>query len=291
MTAVPFEHLSIEELNHQHSPSRSAKDFLAVLQRHEAETTARDTDAVTTVTRNIAWGPGARQQLDIYEPAGTPVQPRPCVIHVHGGFWQEGSKAGSGFASSTMNDAGWTLVGAGYTLAPDATLRDIVEEIAAVVHWVRMHAEEHQIDPARIALSGHSAGGHLGAALLAGLDTGDAVHSLAGLVLISGVYDLAPVVASYVNDVVAMDADDVVALSPIRSVPVADVPVRLVVGADEPDTFNEQTHALHTAWSSSLTSLSLQRVAGRDHFDILDELADPESATFGFLSDLFSPEA
>jgi len=289
MDGVPFEHLSGDELDEQHSPSRSAKNFLGVLQRHEKQTLDRDGASDARVIRDVAWGSGPAQTLDVYEPI-VDNGLRPCVIHLHGGFWQEGSKAGSGFPAEAMNDAGWVLVGAGYTLAPGATLGEIVDEIAAVVCWVRDHGGDHRIDPSRIAVTGHSAGGHLGAALLAGISGDEAAQALAGLVLISGVYDLAPVAASYVNDAMGMDDADVVALSVLGKAPVVDVPVRLVVGADEPDTFQAQTDALHRDWTGALSSLTMQRVPGRDHFDILDELAEPGSATFTFLADLFNPQ-
>jgi arylformamidase len=132
-------------------------------------------------------------------------------------------------------------------------------------------------------LGGHSAGGHLAAALLAGLGGAEAAAALAGVVAVSGVFDLAPVAASYVNDRVGLDATDVAALSPLYADPLRDVPMHLVVGGDEPEAFRLHTAALAQAWAPRLPRLSVREAPGRDHFDVLDELADPASPSFAAL--------
>lgn len=274
---VPYTRLSRAELDRQLSPSLSAKDFMAVLSRHEAETAALDEGDLAR-WRDVAYGPGARQRYDVTAPrdgAGT----RPCLAFIHGGFWQEGSKAGSGFAARSFAAEGWAHAALGYTLAPEARLEEILEEIAAALRHLRAHAADYGIDPDRIVLAGHSAGAHLAAAILTGMAGEDLPGALAGYVLISGVYDLAPVAASYVNDAMGMTPADVEQLSPLLYLPAADRPVHLMVGADEPEAFRRQSDALAAVWGRELRRISLRRCPGRDHFDILDEfgLADTES--------------
>lgn len=268
---VPYTRLSRAELDQQLSPSRSAKDFMGVLSRQEAETAALDTAGDLARWCDVAYGPGARQTYDVTAPGGG--GGRPCLAFIHGGFWQEGSKAWSGFAARAYAGAGWAHVGIGYTLAPEATLAQIVAEIAAALTHLRAHAAEYGVDPDRIVLAGHSAGAHLAAAILAGLGGEDLPGALAGYVLISGVYDLAPVAASYVNDALGLSPGEAERLSPLLYWPAADRPVHLMVGADEPDAFRRQSDALARLWGRELSRISLSRCPGRDHFDILDELA------------------
>lgn len=268
---VAFQALSRAELDHELSPSRWAKDALGVLARHEAATAALAADAGLLRMADVAYGTGERQRLDITLPAAQARELRPALVFVHGGFWQEGHKAGSGFAAAACAREGWAHIGLGYTLAPQARLADIVAEVAQAARWLQAHGAEHGIDARRLLWAGHSAGGHLVAALLAGLGGSEAAGAVAGALLISGVYDLGPVAASYVNDAMGLEAAEARRLSPLFLQPPAGVPVKLLIGADEPPAFQRQTAALQQAWGLPPAWVA----PGRDHFDVLDELAAP----------------
>ncbi len=278
---VVYAHLDRDALDLQLSPSRSAKDAIGVLQRHEQDTARLWDDPALETIRDVACGPaadGLEAWLDIVRPAGE--GPFPCLAFIHGGFWQEGSKAGSGFASRDLAERGWATALIGYTLTPQARLPEIVAEIAQAVLHLHDNAADLKIDPRRLVLAGHSAGGHLAATILAGLGGDRAAGTVCGAILISGVYDLAPVAASYVNELAGIEPGEVDALSPLLFSPVRDVPVRVLIGADEPDAFQRQSDALHAAWAAYLADVTLSRVAGRDHFDILDTLAGQALAVF-----------
>ena len=286
MTSVPFAHLSRADLDQQLSPSRSAKDPWGVLRRHEAVTASLDDMPGARVRRNLPYGRRPAERFDLVVPAGH--GPFACVAWFHGGFWQEGSKAGSGFAAPALAAAGCALAGVGYTLAPQVRLRTIVDEAAAAIVRLRQNASAYGLDPTRLVVAGHSAGAHLAAAILAGLGGDAAASAVAGAVLVSGVYDLAPVAASYVNDLARIDEAEVAALSPLAARPSRDVPVHLVVGADEPEAFLRQSEALASAWRPHLSRLTCHRAPGRDHFDVLDEVADPASPTFHALQEMIA---
>lgn len=275
---VPFRHLTRVELDHQLSPSRSARDARGVLARHLRDTACLASAPALRLRRDLPYGPGARQKIDIYAPASG--RNLPCVVFLHGGFWQEGDKAGAGFAAPALAAAGWALAVPGYTLAPEARLGDILAEVGAALTLLHRDAAHLGLDPARIVLSGHSAGGHLAAAVLAGLAGPAACAAVAGAMAVSGVYDLAPVAASYVNDALRLDPAEAPSLSPLFTRPCRDIPLHLLVGADEPAAFRDQTLALHRAWTPHLSCLTLDIVPGQDHFDILDHLANPQSPAF-----------
>ena len=280
--SVPFDHLSQEELDWQLSPSQSARDAAGVLQRHQAETAELVAAPGVRGTLDIAYGSGPRQKMDLFRPAKA-ADPVDCLVLFHGGFWQEGSKAGSGFCARGLTGNGWAHVAVGYTLAPEASLAEIIDEAALALSTLARRAGELGLDRDRIVLAGHSAGAHLAAAILSGMGGEAAARLPARAVLISGVYDLAPIAASYVNDAVGLDLADVARLSPLHRRPLKDLPVRLLIGSKETEAFHAQTDALHAAWSAHLSHLSLETVPGCDHFDILDELCDPASPTSRFI--------
>jgi arylformamidase len=288
LTRVAFEHLTRTALDDDLSPSRRARDPWGVLARHERETAALDDDPTLLVSRDLAYGARPRQRFDLVR-ARIPGGPAPGLVFIHGDFWQEGSKAGSGFMARPCAAAGWVHMGAGYTLCPDATLGEIVAEIAALIRHLTDRAASLGLDSSRLILAGHSAGGHLATAMLAGLAGDDIAGRVVGVVAVSGVYDLAPIAASYVNAAARIAPSDVDRLSPLLHAPRRDVPVHLVIGADEPDAFHRQTEALHRSWQPHLSRLTLDIAAGRDHFDILDHLADPSTPTFAAIRAMVAP--
>lgn len=274
-----WDHIELDELDRQLSPSKSAKDAAGTLARHERDTAALDENPAVSVFRDVPYGDQREQQFDLCVPrtarsaAGRSGSPPSCVVFVHGGFWQEGSKAGAGFAAAELAKNGWATASIGYTLAPQARLRDIVHEAATAVTTLSSRLGTFGVSPKNMILVGHSAGAHLAAAVIAGLDGTKAAHAVAQAILISGVYDLAPIAASYVNEAVGIDQPEQSELSPLFASPLRDVPVRLLIGADEPEAFQLQTSALYNAWKPIVSELTIERVPGRDHFDILDELA------------------
>lgn len=276
--AVRFEHLDKAELDRQLSPSLAAKDAGGVLSRHATETEALWDEPLLSVERNLQYAPQPAALLDIVRPKGN--GPFPCLAFVHGGFWQEGSKAGSGFAARALAEAGWATALIGYTLAPQARLSEIVEQVGVAIAWLADNAAPLRLDPDRLVLAGHSAGAHMAAAVIAGKAGPSAARTPAGAVLISGVFDLAPIAASYVNDAVGMDEEEIRNLSLLDARPVCDIPVHVLVGADETPAFIAQSDALQQNWSVLLEGITRHDAPGRDHFDILDELADASSPSF-----------
>lgn len=282
--SVRFNHLSKAELDRQLSPSVTAKDFAGVLARNEAATAKLWSMPELSTDRDLAYGRAPRAKLDIVRPAGD--GPFPTFAFVHGGFWQEGSKAGSGFSAMALVRSGWASVLIGYTLAPEAQLTSIVKEIDEAVTYLAANASSLRLDPRRLVLAGHSAGGHMAAALICGKANTAAAGLVAGAVLASGVYDLAPIAASYVNDKVGISAAEIAELSLLDSVPLRDIPVHILVGKDEPDAFLAQSRALDEAWRGKKGPTSFRLAPGRDHFDVLDELSDTASPSFAAILEM-----
>ncbi|MFM8279065.1 MAG: alpha/beta hydrolase [Candidatus Limnocylindrus sp.] len=200
---------------------------------------------------------------------------------LHGGWWQEGSIDDAGRYAQIVTDAGGIHLSIGYTLAPHVTLGGILDEVATAIDAIATHAEQLGGNPLRFVLGGHSAGAHLAAMLVtagAGRVSDDVRGRITGLMLISGVYDLAPIVESYVNDAVRMGEQDALQLSPALFEPLRDIPVHVAVGAREPEEFHRNAALLTERWSPYLRDLASVTIADRDHFDILEEMDTPGGA-------------
>lgn len=275
----PFMTMPRPQLDHQLSPSLSAKDAMGVLEQMGTDTRAAKEDPGLSLRRDIPYGPRPRQKLDIFRPKGARDGPLPCLVFLHGGFWQEGDKSLAGYAACTLARMGWAYVSVGYSLTPDVSLSALTQEIAAALTHVHQRTDEYGLDRDRIVLAGHSAGAHLAACVLTEAAAPGTSGMVAGAVLISGVFELAPIARSYVNDLARITPQEVQALSPARQPPRRPVPVHLVTGGQEPAAFLTQSDVLQDLWATQLPALTSEVVPGKDHFDVLDCLQDPGSAT------------
>jgi acetyl esterase/lipase len=137
---------------------------------------------------DLAYGAGPRQQLDVYAPIQA--HGAPVLLFWHGGSWKGGDKDRYRFVGARLARQGFVVAIPNYRLAPEAAFPAFEQDAALAVRWMRDHARDFGGDPARMFLSGHSAGGHI--ALLLALDdrylraVGLTPSSLAGIVSIAG---------------------------------------------------------------------------------------------------------
>lgn len=225
----------------------------------------------------IPHGAGSQASSEIFLPADE--TPAPMVAFLHGGWWQEGSIDMAAAPATSFTRAGIAWASLGYTLAPHASLEQIVAEVDHALERV-VAAAGRRIDPMRIVLAGHSAGAHLAAMHATRVDSGASRVAVQGLLLVSGAYDLVPVQKSYVNDLVQMTPEAAAALSPINRRRPIGVEAVVAVGSKEGEEFLRNSGALQSAWSEPAAPVGLMELEGRDHFDILDELASSSGALF-----------
>jgi arylformamidase len=267
-------------LNEQYSPSRTAHDFNGSIQSYKAGTEAARAAITGNRHRVLAYGAPPSNRIECFLPrtegaAGAARRGAPIFAFLHGGWWQELSIDYAAAPAVALTDAGAIFASIGYTLTPAVGLREIVAEVSAALTTIAANATGMGGDPRRIVLAGHSAGAHLAAAQLTALAPEAPRYTAAGLLLIGGAYDLGPIAESYVNEKVRMSEADAAALSPALLTPLHDVPVKIRVGEEEPEEFRRNAALLLERWAPNLSAIDSATLSGRDHFDALDELADP----------------
>jgi arylformamidase len=198
----------------------------------------------------------------------------PCLLFIHGGYWQALDKSDFSFLAPAFQDAGCALAVVNYTLAPKAGLDEIVRQNRAAVAWLYRNARAYGVDPERIHVAGHSAGGHLTAMVLAtawaafGLDR----NPVRGACAISGLYDLEPIRLCYLNDVLGLDAAAAERNSPLHHLPKQSPPLILSVGTGETDEFLRQQESFAAAWRAAGLPLEIADQPGDNHFDVVGRL-------------------
>jgi arylformamidase len=212
---------------------------------------------------DCAYGPGPRNRIDVF-PCGR--ARAPLFVFVHGGYWQRNSKEIFACMAEGPLANGFDAALVGYTLAPEATLTEIVAEIRAAVRWLRAEGSRLGIAAQQVILSGWSAGGHLTAMALAEADAGLAI---------SGLFDLEPCRLNYLNEKLRLNLDEQFALSPIRQLPASSPPLMIAFGTGELPELQRQSRAYHTARCEAQLPSEELPLIGHDHFSILEELASP----------------
>jgi acetyl esterase/lipase len=221
---------------------------------------------------DIAYGAHPREKFDLFFPPGAS---KGLAVFVHGGYWMAFAKEDWSHLAAGAVARGWAMAMPSYPLCPDARIRDIVRSCGAAVEA----AAARVAGP--IALTGHSAGGHVAARLVcaeAPLATAVA-QRIVRAAPISGLFDLRPLMRTQMNATLALDCDEAKAESPALLSPRAGVAVAAFVGADERPEFLRQTTLLPAAWPR----VTRHVVAGRHHFNVIEDLEDPQSALTRFL--------
>lgn len=198
------------------------------------------TRAELPMQSDLRYGPEARQTLDLF-PAREPA--RAIHVYLHGGYWRRGDKSASSFVAGPAVRRGISTVVMNYGLCPEYSLEEVTRQALDGIAWIYRHAASLGAARPRLFLSGHSAGAHLCAMALA-YDWRKALIEedfICGAALISGVYELEPVVHVSVNEQIRLTTGRAAALSPQRQPPRKPVPLIVAVGGREAPGWHAQT--------------------------------------------------
>jgi arylformamidase len=222
---------------------------------------------------DLAHGPHPRETFDLYV---SPLAWRGTIAYFHAGYWQSRDKSQFRFLAPSFLARGIDVALVNTPLCPDVTLARLTESAREAILAVLGQVGALERGGAALTAAGHSAGGHL-AVELAMTDwaaRGHARSPIASILAISGVYELAPLLATPLNDKLRLDADEAAACSPLRRAPRGTPPPALfVVGGLETPAFHAQSEAMHEAWRAGGGRSALQDVANADHFGVLRAFA------------------
>jgi arylformamidase len=224
---------------------------------------------------DLAYGPDPKQRLDLFPANRCQTDPRsPLVVLIHGGYWQALDKADNRQMARALNAAGYAVAVLNYRLCPDVGIEEIVYDVAAACGWLIQQATRLELDGSQLAILGHSAGAHLAAMLACQHSKNETTprFPIRYLGLVSGVYDLTPLIATRINDKLGLTEDQARTLSPAYLKPPVDLVVDIWVGEHETTGFFEQHRLLCKCWGDSV-ELSDTVIEATNHLSIWDQLA------------------
>jgi arylformamidase len=226
---------------------------------------------------NVAFGPTPIEAIDIF-PAAAPMAS--IYVFIHGGYWYSLDKADYSYVAQGMRPHGITTVVNNFGLAPEHDMDTIVAQNRAALAWIWKNAESYGGDRNRIYVAGHSAGGHLGALLLAtnwpAIDPALPVNLVKGVCAIGGIFDLEPIRLSYLNQKIRLTPEQSRKYSPLAVNYPVSAPLSLVVAVDESDEFHRQSRQMRDHWESLGWPVESLTPPGLDHFSVVNNLSDPE---------------
>ena len=232
---------------------------------------------------DLAYGKADRQRLDLFRAPHS----RGTVVFIHGGYWRSLDKADFSCVAEAFVARGISVATFNYRLCPAVSVLEIITDCRDALTWLLANGPQHGIRVDHIALTGHSAGGHLVSMLFAtdwqarGIDA----SCILGGAALSGIFDLEPLLACSMNADLGLDATSARMVSPIHHRCRLSVPLYLAVGANESAAFREQTRQLLHAWPE--TCQMVGEIASCNHFTIVDDFVRPDRNSFQLVSGLF----
>jgi arylformamidase len=221
----------------------------------------------------LSYGDTPRQTVDVFVPEAADVAP--LAMFVHGGWWRSLDVSSFSQMARGLNGRGIAVAVAGYDLCPNVSIAEIIDQIrrACLFLWER-HSR-------RLLVYGHSAGGHLAAAMVATDWASLYPKAPPDLVpagyAISGLFDLAPLIGISVNQDLRLDAAQARRLSPALWPIDPGRALDAVVGGLESSEFKRQSQLIAQAWRGTAQT-RYEEIAGMNHFTVIDSLTDPQSA-------------
>lgn len=226
---------------------------------------AADFRESTNCELDVPYGDHPREKLDLFFPAGAP---KGLAVFIHGGYWLGFDKSSWSDLAAGALEYGWAVALPSYTLAPEARIPEITQQIARAVAVAANRVK------GPIRLAGHSAGGHLATRMVCANTTQppEIVARIARVVSISGLHDLRPLLLHSMNDKLGLTAETAATESPALSIPVSGVETVAWVGANERPEFLRQSGLLAEAWQSHGETARVIADPDRHHFNVVDGL-------------------
>ncbi len=229
---------------------------------------------------DLSYGPHERHVCDIFRTRGDGGEA--MAVFIHGGYWQALDKSFFSHMALGLEVHGMGLCIPSYRLCPQVHVHDVIDDMRALCLWLWQRHKRP------LVVCGHSAGGHLAAAMLAtDWREHDAPDDLvrAGLG-ISGLYDLRPLIGTSINGALRLDDSSARAASPLLWPSPKGTRFEAWVGGDESAEYHRQSNSLSACWQGAGVAAKCVVADGANHFTVIAPLADPASAMTNALADL-----
>jgi arylformamidase len=273
---VLYREMDLAALNAAYNNTKAISDFPMVL----ADFQARSAHFYETsqCDRDIRYGKNPRERFDLARGRG---DNSPTVVHIHAGYWQTLSKEDFAFVAQGQLDLGYNVVLAEYTLPPQSSMTQIVEEVGRLLDHLTVNRNEFKVGHGPVCLVGHSAGGHL-----------SLVHRshplLAYTMAISPLVDLEPISLSWLNAKLNLTPSEIDLYSPLRHI-VKGAPMTVAVGAAELPELVRHASEYAAAAAKLGEEVDYVEIANRKPFSILEDLAYASGPLAMALARTFSP--
>jgi arylformamidase len=191
------------------------------------------------------------------------------------------SKSVFSFIAQSFTQQGFVTVIPNYPLAPEVSIEQIVKSCRKSIAWLSYNADRYGGNPRLLHLAGHSAGGHLVAMMLStvwndyGADVEKNIFSACSL---SGLFELEPIRLTYLNEKLKIQPEDIHRISPIYLKPTSMIPFLAAVGSQESVEYHDQSRDFAQQWNTLGAQTDAMIVPNVNHFSILDEFCNQESA-------------
>jgi arylformamidase len=229
--------------------------------------------------RAILYGPGPRNGIDFFEGDGT----GPIVVFIHGGYWQAFDGSSFSHLAAGLNAHGIGVAIPSYDLCPDVSVDQIIRQM-------RMASRELARLGRPLVISGHSAGGHLAACMLAtdwpAFDPSLPPDLVRAAYSISGLFDLGPLLNTTVNNAMRLNDASAKAASPLFWTAPRQGSLDAVVGANESAEYFRQSKAIVDVWGAAGLPTCFGAVPDANHITAIAPLADPGSPMVARLKQL-----
>lgn len=228
---------------------------------------------------DMRYGPGPKETLDVFLPSEGR-STGDVLVFIHGGYWRSLDKADHSFIAPVFSQAGAVVVLPNYDLCPAVGIDDIALQMTRALRWTASRAHEFGGDPRRITVIGHSAGGHLATMLMTcdwpRLDPGLPRDLVRRAMTISGLHDL-DIVAKvpFLKNDLRLSAAVAARVSPARF-PAPTGTLYALAGELESEEFLRHNRLIREAWGADVVPVC-DTISGRNHLDIIIDLADPDS--------------
>jgi arylformamidase len=230
----------------------------------------------------LRYGAGPRQTVDLFHAAVGAAAP--LAMFIHGGWWRSLEASQFSQMAAGLNARGVSVAVVGYDFCPQVSIATIIDQMRAACLFVWRRLSKPML------VCGHSAGGHLAAAMLAtdwkAIDPAAPARLVPAAYSVSGVFDLTPMVGISVNQDLRLDVAQARAVSPLFWPAPRGSTFDSVVGELESAEFLRQARSIVDTWGQAGVATRYGVIAAKNHFTVIDALTDADSTTVTRLVEL-----